>query len=134
MSAKTLNVIYWATTLVFAAFLTWSAVQYVTGAPKMIAAMTHLGYPMYFITGLGIAKLLGVAALVFGPGRLKEWAYAGFTFDLIGASVSHASSGDGAMRASIPLLFLALLAVSYVTERARHTAPAGHDRLVHAHA
>lgn len=127
MRGKAIPIIYWASTILFAAFLAWSAVMYLTEAPRMIATMEHLGYPMYFIKGLGVAKLLGVGALLFGRGRLKEWAYAGFAFDLIGAAVSHFSVGDGVATASIPVAFLSLLAVSYVTERRRHLANA------HAH-
>jgi hypothetical protein len=64
---------------------------------------------------LGIAKLLGVAAILTGrPWReVREWAYAGFTFDLIAASLSHGISGDG--RASVfPLVVLMLLTASHV--------------------
>ena len=57
-------------------------------------AMAELGYPVYLMTILGVAKLLGVLALLLpGTPLLKEWAYAGFTFDLLGASVSHAFVG-----------------------------------------
>ena len=57
----------------------------------------HLGYPPYLLLFLGTAKILGVAA-VLAPGlpRLKEWAFAGLTFDLIGALYSHVSVGDPA--------------------------------------
>jgi uncharacterized membrane protein YphA (DoxX/SURF4 family) len=51
--------------------------------------LQRLGYPEYLLTILGIAKLLGVAALLYpGMPRLKEWAYAGFAFDLGGATIS----------------------------------------------
>jgi hypothetical protein len=137
MTRKTTNLVYWAATLIFAAFLSWSAVLYLTEAPRMVATMSHLGYPMYFMKGLGVAKLLGIASLLFGPPRLKEWAYAGFTFDLIGASVSHLSSGDGIAIASIPLAFLVLLAISYVAEHRRHGAgietPIAYPPMRHAH-
>lgn len=80
----------------------------------MVDTMTHLGYPIYFLKILGTAKLLGVAALLYGRfPRLKEWAYAGFTFDLIGAFWSHLSSGDPIYVAIIPLGFLLVLAISY---------------------
>ena len=117
MTSKTTKIVFWATTILFAVFLGWSAVMYLTEAPKMTATMTHLGYPLYFMKALGVAKLLGIAALLFGPARLREWAYAGFTFDLLGASVSHLSSGDGIATAAVPIAFLALLAASYVMAR-----------------
>jgi hypothetical protein len=57
-----------------------------------------------------------VAAILFGRlPRLKEWAYAGFTFDLIGAFWSHLKSGDPIYIAAVPLCFLGVLAVSYLS-------------------
>lgn len=123
-----MTIVHWSATILFTGFLGWSAVQYLTEAPKMIATMTHLGYPMYFIKGLGIAKLLGAVALLFAPPRLKAWAYAGFAFNLIGAAFSHFSVGDGVATAAIPVAFLVLLGISYVTER-RHLVPADNDAL-----
>lgn len=109
------RMIYWASTLLFVLPLTWSAVLYFTEAPKMVETMTHLGYPIYFLKILGTAKLLGVVAILYGRfPRLKEWAYAGFTFDLIGACWSHLASGDPIYIAIIPLGFLGVLAISYV--------------------
>lgn len=82
----------------------------------MVETMKHLGYPNYFLKILGTAKLMGVAALLYGyfP-LLKEWAYAGFTFDLIGAFWSHLASGDPFYIALVPIGFLAVLAISYVS-------------------
>lgn len=126
-TVKKLSVAHWATTIVFSLALTWSAVLYLTRAPAMIEVMTvHLGYPLYFVMILGIAKLLGVATLIFAPWpRLKEWAYAGFTIDLIGAFLSHLSVGDPIGRALIPIGFLALLAVSYASWRRIGRRPPG---------
>lgn len=84
MSAKTIA--YWTTTLIFAAFMAYNAYAYLSRDPKMMAAMFSLGYPPYFPIILGIAKILGVIAiLVPSAPRTKEWAYAGFTFTMIGA-------------------------------------------------
>ena len=82
--------------------------------------MRHLGYPDYLRPLLGIAKLLGAAALIT-PGRpkLREWAYAGFTFDLLGALASHALSGDSVAHAAPALFALALLIASYSLRRCR---------------
>ncbi|MFY9619860.1 MAG: DoxX family protein [Pyrinomonadaceae bacterium] len=101
--------------LLFVVPLTWSAVLYFIEAPKMVATMTHLGYPMYFLKILGAAKILGVLAIWFSRWpRLKEWAYAGFTFDLIGAFWSHLAVGDPFYVGAIPVGFLFVLAISYV--------------------
>jgi hypothetical protein len=77
--------------------------------------MEALGYPIYLMTILGAAKVLGVIALLI-PGQpiLKEWAYAGFTFDMLGASASHAFAEDTLPSIVIPLAILALGAVSYL--------------------
>lgn len=119
MTRRTSLIIHWIATVAFVVPLGWSAVQYLTEAPKMVETMTvHLGYPMYFLTILGVAKLLGAAALLVSrPARLKEWAYAGFTFELIGAFVSHMAVGDPLSTALIPIAFLALMVVSYATWR-----------------
>jgi uncharacterized membrane protein YphA (DoxX/SURF4 family) len=87
----------------------------VMGSPDVLAGMAHLGYPAYFATLLGIWKLLGVVAIL-APGfpRVKEWAYAGIFFDLTGAAVSHAASGDGAANVLTPLVILAVVIASYM--------------------
>jgi hypothetical protein len=116
---KKFEIVYWVTTLLFSTLMAWSAVQYLVEAPRMIETLTtHLGYPLYFTKLLGLAKLLGVAALLYPAyPRLKEWAYAGFAFDVIGAIVSHLSVGDSVLIAAVPFAFLVLLIVSYVSHR-----------------
>lgn len=82
--------------------------------PENQATMQQLGYPMYLGTILGVAKLLGAAALLLPVGRtLKEWAYAGFTIDILGAAASWAFVGGEAMAFIIAGLFLLVLLASY---------------------
>ena len=78
-------------------------------------SIASLGYPEYLMTILGTAKLLGVIALLI-PGfpKLKEWAYAGFTFDLVGASVSHGFSGHSTKEILIPIVLLVVASGSYL--------------------
>jgi hypothetical protein len=94
-----------------------SGVLYLVAPRPLMAALQQLGYPAYFLKLLGIAKLLGVAGIL-APGRprLREWAYAGFTFDLVFAIASHAVR-SGAADALPPLVVLGLLAASYVLRR-----------------
>lgn len=114
MEPKTVRIVYWLTTLLFVVPQMWSAVQMLTEAPRMAATLHHLGYPDYFMTGLGVAKVLGASAIVLGVSRgLKEWAYAGFTFDTVGAFVSHLSAGDSLGTCAVPLAFLLVQLVSY---------------------
>ncbi len=82
---------------------------------NVVELFTQLHYPLYLATILGVCKLLGVAALLAPKlPRLKEWAYAGFTFDLLGAAVSAAVVGGMFGRVVFPLAFFALLIPSYL--------------------
>jgi uncharacterized membrane protein YphA (DoxX/SURF4 family) len=108
------TIAYWATTgLTAAAFGMGGAVDLARGA-DVVAGMQHLGYPIYFAGILGVWKLLGALAIV-APRfpRLKEWAYAGMFFDLTGAAVSHAASGDPIAKIATPLVILGLVAASW---------------------
>lgn len=76
--------------------------------------MTHLGYPIYFTTLLGVWKVLGGATILLPRlPRLKEWAYAGMIFDLTGAVVSHAATGDPIGKLVNPFLFCGLVIASW---------------------
>ena len=76
--------------------------------------ITHLGYPVYLLTILGIWKLLGVVAVLIPKFPvLKEWAYAGFFFAMSGAAISHIISGDPVSQIFPPLLLLTLTVVSW---------------------
>ena len=97
MTTKTANLIYWISTIVFAALMIFSAVGGLKPSQQAIQLMHDvLGYPVYFIQYISIAKLIGsIAILIPGLNRsLKELAYAGLFFDLAGAVYSGiASSG-----------------------------------------
>jgi uncharacterized membrane protein YphA (DoxX/SURF4 family) len=109
---------YWVSTGLVAAMSLFAAFSYLTGNSQAVEGFAHVGYPQQLRILLGIAKLLGAVALVVpGLPKLKEWAYAGFTFAWIAASVAHYLAKDGP-KAFIPLVLLALLAVSYVTRPA----------------
>jgi hypothetical protein len=114
LKTRELRGIYWTLTLLFIVPQAWSAVQYLVDAPRMTATLLALGYPAYFMKILGVAKLLGIAAIVtaLSP-TLKEWAYAGFTFETIGASVSHLSAGDPLWVGLVPLGFAIVQLASY---------------------
>ena len=76
----------------------------------------HLGYPEYFGNALVVFKILGVLILVIPqvPKRLKEWAYAGFTFNFLFAAISHGAVDGINGQTFFPLVVLGVLAVSYV--------------------
>ncbi len=105
------KILYWIFTgLVSAGFLLSSS-MYLSKNPDLIKNFKDIGYPEYFVTLLGVFKLLGALALInpWFP-KLKEWAYAGFTFTLIGAAWSHISTHTPFIA---PLVFLVLVALSY---------------------
>lgn len=86
---KKIEIIYWTLIILLAVFFFISGYWEITKNPATYPKTLEMGYPPYFITSLGIAKLCGVAALLspwFKP--LKEWAFAGFTFDVIFAFIS----------------------------------------------
>ena len=105
---------YWLTTGLLALDFAVGGAFQIARPPAVMTAMTHLGYPAYFVTLLGVWKLLGGIALV-APRfpRLKEWAYAGIFFDLTSAAVSILAVGDGFGPALLPLVFLALAVASW---------------------
>jgi len=84
---KKTKIFYWVFTILFCGFMTFSAVPDALLSEQAVAFMKDLlGFPNYFTRFLGIVKLLGVIALLIpGYPRIKEWAYAGFAFDLLGA-------------------------------------------------
>ena len=82
--------------------------------PGSLDTMTHLGYPSYFVTILGLSKILGVTALLIPKfPLLKEWAYAGFFFVMTGAIFSHLASHDPITALFPSLLLLILTVVSW---------------------
>jgi hypothetical protein len=109
--------IYWLTTGIVCSVMVFSAVNFNLSNPlgPMKGAFAHLGFPSYFRIELTVAKILGVLALLIPttPRKIKDFAYSGFAITLISASIAHFSSGDSMMFVVDPLLFLALLAVSY---------------------
>ena len=91
---KKTNITYWILTGLFAFAMLGSAIPDILIVPMAVQGFREMGYPAYLIPFLGWAKLLGVVAiLVPGYPRLKEWAYAGLFFDLLGATYSVYSIG-----------------------------------------
>lgn len=114
MNDKARTIGYWVSTGLLAFAFAAGGVGDLSGAPQVLEGMTHLGYPAYFATILGVWKVLGAVALL-APRfpRLKEWAYAGIFFDLTGAAYSHAVSGDPAGKVITPLVLVAVAAASW---------------------
>ena len=118
---------YWIATGLFCLAFVAGGTGHLLRADPMREGMLRLGYPLYVMTLLGVAKLLGVVALLI-PGRplLKEWAYAGFTFNLLGAIASHVFVGDPLAEAFPPIVLLCVAAASYHLRPASRRLALGH--------
>ena len=111
------KIIFWVATIII---LLWEGVMplgTMLFAPQYVTVGTKdLGYPDYFAYSLVICKVLGVIAITFPtiPSKVKEWAYAGLSFNLIFAAISHACVDKNISYIIMPLAFLGILAVSYI--------------------
>ena len=112
---KKINIIYWILTGLYSLFIIASSIPGVMSAPDSVKIMvTQLGYPAYFIPFLSVAKILGgIALLVPGFPRIREWAYAGLFFDLISAIYSFIAINIPASGWFPIIIFLLVLAGSY---------------------
>jgi len=115
----TRNILYRGSTGIIAALSLFAGFSYLSGGSQAVEGFARVGYPQQLRVLLGIAKPLGAIALVI-PGflRLKEWAYAGFTFAWVAASIAHYFAGQH-KEAVVPVVLLVLLAVSYFTRPAQ---------------
>lgn len=94
---KKIKITYWIFTSLFSFIMLGSAIPDIFVQPIAVEGFRALGYPTYLLPFIGIAKFLGVVAiLVPGFPRIKEWAYAGLIIDLTGATYSIISSGESA--------------------------------------
>src|SRR6516162_3743239 len=109
--ARILPIVYWATTVATAALFAVPGAALVAQVPHFAAEMGRLGYPGYFLLLLGAFKVAG-AAVILAPRLpiLKEWAYAGMVFDVVGAVVSRLSVGDPPAAIALPVAIGVLLA------------------------
>jgi hypothetical protein len=126
LSSRVRNGSYWLSTTIIALAFFSGGLAYVARAGAPVRGMVELGYPVYFVSLLGVWKVLGALALVAPRrARLKEWAYAGIAFDLSGAAVSHAALGHPTLKLMAPLVLLAIAALSWTLRPAsRRLSPA----------
>lgn len=108
------KIIYWIATIWLALGMLSSGIVQLLKVKEETEMMAHLQYPLYFLTILGIWKILGVITVLIPKfPLLKEWAYAGFFFTMSGAVFSHVACGDGAKEFFGPILLLVLTVVSW---------------------
>ncbi|MBO9618997.1 MAG: DoxX family protein [Niabella sp.] len=111
---KTTKILYWTFTGIIV--LLDGVMPALTSNTELARqGISHLGYPDYFRVLLTVFKVTGATVLLlpFFKGRIKEWAYAGFTFNFISAVISHTVVDGFGGQAIFPLVALAILAASY---------------------
>ncbi len=109
------KIIYWVATVWLSLGMVSTGVVQIIHLEEEAQKMKALGYPMYFLTIIGVWKLLGTVAILMPKyPLLKEWAYAGFFFVMSGAIFTHLAVGDGAAEYFGPTLLLVLTVVSWL--------------------
>ena len=112
--AKRNKIIYWVATAWLALGMLSTGIVQLMRTEEEVDLMTHLGYPIYFLTIIGVWKMLGVIAILIPEFRLlKEWTYAGFFFAMSGAVISHLFVGTGAKEFFGPILLIILTVTSW---------------------
>ena len=111
---KSNKIIYWIATIWLSLGMVSTGIVQLIQMDEEVKKMTELGYPLYFLTIIGVWKLLGVIAVLIPKyPMVKEWAYAGFFFLMTGAVFSHLAVGDNAVEYFGPTLLLILTVVSW---------------------
>jgi len=112
---KTAKILFWTTTIII--FLFEGVMPALTSQTELAKeGIQHLGYPAYFGMALVVFKVVGTIILILPQvsARIKEWAYAGFGFDFIFASISHFAVDGMDFQSFFPLIIFGILIVSYV--------------------
>jgi hypothetical protein len=118
------TIAYWGATGLVTIIPLFAAFAYLTASPQAVENFRHVGYPQQLRVLLGVAKLAGAIVLLLPQlPRLKEWAYAGFTFMWVAATVAHYLAGDKPLFL-LPVALIGALAVSYVTRPYTRRVPA----------
>lgn len=108
------KIIYWIATIWLCLGLSSAGIVQLIPIEDEVTMFTHLGYPLYLLPLLGVLKLLAVVALLVPRFPLvKEWAYAGAVFNMIGALYSHIAMGDAFADTAPMILFFVLIAASW---------------------
>ena len=112
---KKIKIIYWVATGLFIASMLSAAIPEILNGPDGIKFMAQLGYPAYLNPFLGVTKILGIIAILIpGYPRIKEWAYAGFIIDLVGATYSQVASKMAGNGWIFMIIFFIPVIVSYI--------------------
>jgi len=117
-----INIAYWITNGLFAAFMIFSSLDnVVTGEQSVAFIHDKMGYPVHFIPWIGVAKILGAVAILLPmlSARVKEWAYFGFFMDLSTAIYSFMAMGEPVSGYAPMFIFVGLLIAAYLLHHKR---------------
>lgn len=111
---KNIRIYYWVLNIGFAIFMLLDALVALTAQANAVELMNHLGFPLYFLTILGSAKLIGALVLFQDKWKTpKEWAYAGFMINFYGAIIARVMVGDESGKIIFPFVLTFVLLVIY---------------------
>lgn len=114
MKQKTTKILYWSVTILFCLANLFSGIAELFPNQQAFDVMKLLGYPAYFLSILGVAKIMGSIVIIQTKFKaIKEWAYAGFTIDYISAAASYYFVNRDAFGILIPMVFLVVMFASY---------------------
>ena len=112
---KKTNIIYWIFTGLLCLGMLFASVPSLIFRAQAETFFNALSFPTYMITFLDVAKILGVIAILIpGYPRLKEWAYAGLAFDLIGATYAQIAKGLPPANCAFMIIWFIPLVGSYI--------------------
>jgi hypothetical protein len=128
--SKAKTIAYWVTTGLVVFCMTGGIFQ-LLGVSTTVDGIVKLGYPAYIIPALGLGKVLAMVAILWpGLPRLKEWAYAGIFFNMLGATVSHVAMGDPAWNVIVTVSIAALILASWALRPERRRLGSIYGRAV----
>lgn len=100
----------------FTLLMLFSAGMYIFNNADIVTEFEKLGFPTYIIYPLAVLKIAGLAVIWFSKNKtLKEWAYAGFFFNILLAFSAHININDGEFPGAI--IAFVLFAVSYYSNK-----------------
>jgi len=110
-----MKIIYWIATIALCAIMLYSAQMYFFKTEMVRGFFESFNYPSYIVIPLATAKVLGIIAILTNKIKwIKEWAYAGFFFDLVLASMAHYNAGHPV---GLSVYAIIILAISYALNK-----------------
>lgn len=116
---RTKQIIYWISTAILCGIFFYSAFMYFTKTEMIKGFFESFNYPTYIVIPLAVLKIVGIAIILWRPNKwLTEWAYAGFFFDLVLATLAHHNAGHsiGLSFYAIPVLFISYFLGKYIRD------------------